>query len=76
MEITLVVLHLVFLDGVEDELLFNNLMLQSYLLKISIIIKKGGGRGGKSVLEPYLRPKVLLISVTKSFRPLGACASL
>ena len=38
MEITLVVLHLVFLDGVEDELLFNNLMLQSYLLKISIII--------------------------------------
>ena len=73
MEITLVVLHLVFLDGVEDELLFNNLMLQSYLLKISIIIKKGGG---KSVLEPYLRPKVLLISVTKSFRPLGACASL
>ena len=75
MEITLVVLHLVFLDGVEDELLFNNLMLQSYLLKISIIIKKGGG-GGKSVLEPYLRPKVLLISVTKSFRPLGACASL
>ena len=75
MEITLVVLHLVFLDGVEDELLFNNLMLQSYLLKISIIIKKGGG-GGKSVLEHYLRPKVLLISVTKSFRPLGACASL
>lgn len=42
METTLVVLHLVFVDGVEDELLFNNLMLQSYLLKISIIIKKGG----------------------------------
>ena len=56
MEITLVVLHLVFLDGVEDELLFNNLMLQSYLLKISIIIKKGGG-GGEVSLGTLLKAK-------------------